>query len=57
MRKLFLVLVASAGLTGFAAAAQADCNNMAKPLETAKTDGAVVATGTPVTPVATRSGG
>lgn len=57
MRKLFLSLIAAAGLVGFATSAQADCSYMEEPLKTADAEGATVATGTPATPLPTQSDG
>lgn len=53
MRKVFTLLIAAVGLAGFAASAQADCNNMSEPLKTADAGSATVATGTPATPLPT----
>ncbi len=57
MRKLFLLLVAAVGLVGFTAVAQAGCSGMEEPLKTADVESPTVATGTPVTPLPTQSGG
>lgn len=53
MRRLLLSFFAAVGLAGFAASAQADCNNMNEPLKTADAGSTTVATGTPATPLPT----
>ncbi len=45
MRRIFVSLVAAAGILAFATAAQAACNSMERPLDMAQTDSA-----TPILP-------